>query len=400
MSSYQPLTSVNRIVDIELPQVLEIGGDKVKVPSTLLNKSVHYYVDSTGKVIKAAWISAALAHILNAARQEDQEIRLNELERAITSIDQKISNTVKTALRGKSRRGFMGFSQAHENVPQNSLVISERTFDYLVSKNNRWAKAQKVYLIRFPNLGPATTVELDLVVCTDRIEDKISEDSIGYRKPELRNLMDLFKGESTYKGVQLAECIYLNPSTLKECLEGDGDGDLVYAIISKRGKPKFTLLDMVRKPGPIQDEEIEKLLFKAKRTKDLPTKNYLSEMFDDVPIGSATYAIRYWLFQTQSEYKDKKNPSHWAWKEISGKAISLIECVMDIRKGDLDSSEIERNLNFIDAKIDEISIAQQEGEWFPRVVTSPMIDDLDQFCEDFSTLQDFIDYITGKPKQA
>ena len=174
----------------------------------------------------------------------------------------------------------------------------------------------------------------------------------------------------------------------------DNDGDQLFIVIEKKGKPTFRNIDLVREPSSITEEDIELLFKKSNRVDRTDLSSWLPNYFDDVPIGQATYAIRWMLYSQLRRFKTSDHPMAEAWKEIAPKAIDMIEFVMDIRKGDYSDSEIERRMAYIDSKIKEIRKAQEDGNWFAKTVTSGSLKDVPGFIMRFKSLQEFIEHIT------
>ena len=83
-----------------------------------------------------------------------------------------------------------------------------------------------------------------------------------------------------------------------------------------------------------------------------------------------------------------------AWKEIAPKAISMIEFVMDIRKGEWTDQEIDTKMMDIQNKMAEIQAAKNNGNWFAKTVTSRTVEDIPGFVMKFRTLQEYVNSIT------
>lgn len=393
--NYEPLTAVNRIKKTEVPPVVDVGGQQIILPRRLLQSSPHMMVDSQGKGVEATYITMPLAHLLNAYRLTDMWVRKNELVRAVKETNELISELIKQdVLRKKHKGGAMSFSQSHENVPEDSLMISERTFKALCDRDSRWAKTSHVYCIRFPNLGPQTTIKLRLLVNSRPIQPLESGLSTEAQSTLLTLKSLLEEQEST----NVIEAFYLNPKVLKGCLEGDGDGDLVYCVRAGWGKPWFKEVAMVRSAAAIDNTEVEKLLKKAGRMGGEPISKYLPTYFDDTPIGQATYAIRWRLYQTIRQMKDSR-PMHQGWKEISPWALELIEFVMDIRKGESSENEIQAKIQEIKRYSKDLAMASSSGDWFAKTVTTTKIEDVDGFIRQFPTLNAFCDMITAQKEE-
>ena len=230
---YIPLTSESRIVDIVIPKEISVGGTTVTLPKSLREKDPHYLLDNEGLPVRAAWISSSLAHFFNSRRlaNEDNIIgQRNELARAIAQVDRSIVDLVKNkVLKNRTGPGLMAFCQANENVPKNSILISSRTYETLVKKSSKWKYARTVIVTRFPNLGPSTTLELNLIV--NRAEDlsllldNLPATAIGNRINNLSTFLDIFKEElqeeeEVFDGI--VDALYVHPEILKDCLQGDG----------------------------------------------------------------------------------------------------------------------------------------------------------------------------------
>lgn len=389
---YEPLTAVNRIKKTEVDPIVEVGGRQIILPKRLLQSSPHILVDSEGKGVEATYITLPLAHLMNAFRLSDPWVRKAELQRAIKETDELISELIKTdVLRKRHKGGAMSFSQSHEGVPEDCLMISERTFKALCARDNRWSKTSHVYVIRFPNLGPQTTIKLRLLVNSSPVQSLQSglSDEAQSTLLTLRSLLG--EEEST----AVIEAFYLNPRVLKDCLEGDGDGDLVYCVRAGWGKPWFKEVPMVRRPGKIDQTDVDKLLKKASRLGDEPISRYLPTYFDDTPIGQATYAIRWRLYETIRRLKSSR-PMNEGWKKISPWALELIEFVMDIRKGESTEFQIQQRIQEIKRYSKELATASRSGNWFAKTVTTSKIEDVEGFIRRFPTLEEFCNHITAQ----
>ena len=269
---YRPLTVETRIQDFELPRQVQLGGKLINVPEIFLSKDIHWLVDWQGKTQKAAWINKVLAHILNSYKQSEtgQPVgAVNEIRRSLEALDTSISRLIRNGvLKDKQGPGAMSFSQANENVPVDSIVITERTWEQLCNYNYRWKNAEEVMVVRFPNLGPGTTCKLKLIVNKEWIPSKpITENSISNRAPSLTEFFDLIGEEEAVSSTQpeVIDAFYLHPSILQQQLCGDSDGDAIYMVIEKQGRTRFQEIDFTRKPGPIREDHMSTLYKKANR---------------------------------------------------------------------------------------------------------------------------------------
>ena len=401
---YTPTTAPNRIVDVEIPETLQIREREFTLPQALRKKNVGFLVNEHGEIIKNCWISPALAHILNSLRQEKPEVAANELVIARAEIGGEISKLIKDKiLRDRRGPGIMAFSQANENVPEDSILISKRTWDALCEHNGIWRKAKTLMVVRFPNLGPETTKILKVVVNMEPVRyerQTVSPTSIGSRLPQLADLFkELLKEEEEEETIKdtsaILDCLYLHPSTLKDCFEGDGDGDLIYCLIEEFGRPTFHKTSLVREAGEITDDQIETLFKKANRIdRAQPLDKWLPTYIQGNLIAKATYAIRWEHFKiARSLRRTSFNPNKEAWDRYSGKSIQTIEFVMDIRKGNFTKDEINAKLEEINRISMEIREAQRRGDWFAKTVTSGSIQNVDAFVMTFPTLDTYINYV-------
>ena len=398
---YQPLTIETRIEDFDLPKQVQLGGKLVNVPEVFLSKDVHWLVNWQGKTKKAAWISKVLAHILNSYKQAGQPgVPANEIRRATQALDDSISRLIRNGvLKDKQGPGAMSFSQANENVPVDAVVITERTWEQLCNYNYKWKNAQEVIVIRFPNLGPGTTCKLRLIIDKEWIPTApITENSIANRAPSLAEFFDLIGEEESVETEQpeIIDAFYLHPSVLQQQLTGDADGDAIYMVIEKLGRPRFQKIDFTRAPGCIREDHMSTLFKKANRVDRSSLSTWLPPYIDDIPIGQATYAIRWELYKMLKKYKSKPHPMHEAWAQYSPEAIELIEFVMDIRKNEWTEAQIIQKLKYISSKNKEIAKAREEGNWFAKTVTNNRIEDVRSFVTRFRSLQDYANYITGQ----
>lgn len=401
---YKPLTSERRCFDFEIPLTIDINGKECVLPKCMLQKSVHFLITADGSVEKAAWIHQGLAHILNAKRLKGTEAEPSQWVKALKAIESEVGELVREKiLRDRRGPGAMAFIQSNENVPPDKILISKRTYELLCKFHPQWRNAQSLLCVRFPNLGPRTTRRLGLVVNETSL-DHLPETSIGYKLPELRQLMDELSEKRIAFTEGICDAFYINPKTLKDSFEGDGDGDQIFAVIEKIGRPLFTEIDLTREPADSIDYEILETLYeKARRYSNLPLSEYLPPLFDDTPIGQATYAIRWLVYKNLRKFKDSDHPMHEAWESVAPKAIELVEFIMDLRKGEFPEEVIKSNLRTIKTLSNEIRMAQISGDWFARIVTSRKPAYLSEFISKFKTLQEFLDQITGqnyvKPKE-
>jgi hypothetical protein len=404
--NYTPLTSETRVEDFELPTHLTIGGRLVELPKCITRKDPHFLLNTDGSPVRASWISKPLAHILNGMRFENTEIKLAELQRALAATEESISTLIKSGvLKDKKGPGAMAFCQANENVHKDSILISSRTFDTLCLINKKWKNARTVAVTRFPNLGPGTTQELKLVVDKAKGVELLAdlpETSLGKRFANLEIFLKAVEEETVEDILDcsgVVDAFYLHPETLKEKFEGDGDGDLLFIKLQKYGEPKFKKVNLNRNSGEISQDDVDVLFKKASRTERTNIKEWLPTYFDDVPIGDATYVVRWMLYNQLKNHKDSDHPMHEAWKEVSPKAIELVEFVMDIRKGDWTDDEIDKKMKGIKNKMFEISKAKESGNWFAKTVTTKSVDDIPGFIQRFSTLQEYMNAITMQKDQ-
>lgn len=394
-ASYQPFSSETRVKDFEIPKYLTFGGTMIKVPKGLHQKDIHYLLDELGKPVRCAWISKPIAHLLNSMRFENSDLRVRELERAIDAVDVEIQNLVRVGvLKDKHGPGAMSFCQTHENVPKGHILISERTFKTLVATNPKWEKTKTVAVPRFPNLGPATTQELRIIVNATNDKKPISSTSIGARLPNLASLLEEVEDTIDLSGV--LDPFYVNQKDLKDGFQGDCDGDQLFITRKRNGYPIFREISLVRESADISEDDVNLLLKKANRLDRNDLSSWLGTYFDDVPIGPATYAIRWMLFNTLPKYKNSDHPMHEAWKEIAPRAIEMIEFVMDIRKGEWTNQQIETKMAYIKDKQKEISAAQETQNWFALTVTSSKSFEVAEFIKRFRTLQAYMDFVTGQ----
>ena len=384
----QKLTAENRVRDLEIPQSITISGEEVKIPEAVRRKDVHYLLNSSGEYVRAAWISKVLAKTAAALDADEIDVKSRNFSNAIEELDTLISDFVKNkVLKNRRGPGAMSFAQAHENVPEGSIVLSRRSYDQLKEYNKAWAEASSVVAIRYPNLGPGTTKRLRLVIN----DEPLGSSTIGARIPDLLKLLGDFEDEEAHP--EIIDCFLLNPKDLKDGMEGDGDGDLIYIAIDGKLGPRFHQIALERNPGAIKEVDIEQLFKKASRTDRSDLVSYLPHYFDDTPIGPATYAIRWLTFlEARKVRKTSDHPLHDAWFKQAPQAIQLIEFVMDIRKGEYTEAEIKAKLAFIKKCSKDIQEAQNKGNWFTKVVTSATLTDVPKFLKKFDTLQSFVDF--------
>lgn len=402
---FKPLTSERRVVDFALPTHLTLGGQLVSLPYSILQKDPHFLLNEEGKPVRAAWISPALAHILNGLRFDSSDIKIAELRRAITAVEDKIASIIKFGiLKNKQGPGAMSFCQSNSNVPKDSIVISARTFDTLCKASSKWKTTKNVMVVRFPNLGPGTTQKLKLIVNKpqglDLLSAPLPSNSIGFRIDNLSQLLSAIEKDDYADEVDtsgLLDCFYLNPEVLKGGLQGDGDGDQVFIVCEDRGSPIFQEINLVREPGDISTDLVDTLINKANRVKTNDLKTWLPNYFDDVPIGPATYAVRWMLFNELPRHKDSKHPMHDAWKVVGPIGIDWMEFIFDIRKGGWTDEQIQKHMDKLMNIVKEIQKAKENGNWFAKVVTSSTVEDVSGFIRTFPTLQSFVDYVTGQP---
>lgn len=406
VSEYQPLTSESRVRDFEIPPALILGEELVSIPESMRRKDVHFLLDENGKPIRAAWIHKGLAHILNAFRMTTPDIRRSELERALEAVEDEISSLVKNdLLKNRGGPGAMALVQANENVAEDCIVISWRTYQALCQHNRRWIETRTVMAERFPNLGPETTRVLKLVINHAPSYDATPATSIFHRAPGLAQLFPELLEES--RGCLenthgICDAFYLHPRTLKDSFEGDGDGDQIFIRARGRGRPQHKKIDMIRQPLPL-DEVMDKseLAFdilerKANKTERGPIEQWLPPLMDDLPIAAATYMIRLMWYTRLEKYQDTPHPAHFAWKEVAPMAIKIVEFVMDIRKGDWTPEEMEAKVTQINNARLAIREMQEMGNPFACTVTSARVLDVQAFIQSFPTLQSYLNEITGQ----
>jgi hypothetical protein len=372
-----------------------LANTEVAVPNIFKNKVIAYsYLDIEGKpqLTRTAWLTQEMAHLLNAQRfetveenlildsEKSKQVRKSELYECYRNTLKTVGRLVKDdLLRDRKGPGFMAFVQANENVPQNALLVSDRTYhSCLIPSNSVWEKASSVVVTRFPNLGPHTTKELNLLV-------QAPFPNIYFPKIEYKQGF-----------IPIMDCIYLNPETLKEGFQGDGDGDTLFCVLKGLNRPQFVDIDLIRKAGDLRlfDKEFEVMARKGNRQGDKPLSKYLPTYFDNTPIGLATYAIRYQLYKKAKSLQGKvEYPLSVAWEQLAPDAIDLIEFVMDIRKGEWTNQQIKSKLDGIAKIMQEIKVAREGGDWFTQTVTSSSIGSIEAFMAKYPTLQSFINDI-------
>lgn len=400
--AYEPLTSETRVKDFVIPESLVLGGKEITLPKSITRKDPHFLLDTSGRPLRAAWISKPLAHILNSYRFDEPSIKIKELLKAVNAVESSISSLVKYGvLRDKHGPGAMAFCQANENVPKDAILISQRTFDTLCQKNYKWKHAKTVMAVRFPNLGPGTTQELKVIVNKPETIDlfNLAPTAIGSRCTNLTDLysaLEMDTHQDLLDSSGIVDAFYLHPETLKDGFQGDGDGDQIFIVLERKGDPIFREITLTREPEEIKQTDVDILFTKASRTSRENITSWLPTYFDDVPIGPATYTIRWILYNHLRKFKDSEHPMADAWQEIAPIAIDMVEFVMDIRKGDWTDKEIEVKMRNIQNKMSEIQKARYNGDWFAKTVTSRDIDDISGFILKFSSLQEYVNLITNQ----
>lgn len=418
LKGYQIVTDVSRVHDLEIPEHLDWGLGPVKVPRRMRAKDVHYLVDSQGQIVRACWLNRALGLFLNSQRGHlNAQARSGQLEAALKQVDMEIGQLLKKDLLTNRRGpGAMSFSQAHEKVPEDAVLISARTYASLCEFNRGWLNTREVMAVRYPNLGPGTTRRLRLLINGHPPREEVVESlqnlrptQLGSRLPALADLLRAVSDDEDWEDEQtedqtlgIVDAFYLHPKTLKESFEGDGDGDVVYLSRLRRGKPTWMPLSMVRTPcGAIPDELWEQMAQKANRTVRVPLAEYLPKYMDSsLLIAQATYAIRFQFFLTLLSLPASPEAMRRAWEMVSPWAIWLLEFVMDMRKGEHSAEEILKVVSYLNDTAAAIREAQAKGVWFARVVTSSSTLFPEEFIDRFSDLQQFADYLShsgGRP---
>lgn len=399
---YKKLTDVHRVQNLDLPERFKCVYGELVIPECLRQKDVHYIVNSQGQVIKAAWIHRCVGLFLNSIGliPINRQAAYEQLEESLEMVEDEISTLVKNrVLTKRSGPGFMAFCQAHEAVPKNCVLVSARTYAALCSQNRGWKSTSQVSCTRYPNLGPNTTIRLNLLVNDERTSapQALAPTSLGARFPQLADMlrdMEQEEQEVQLEGDGLLDAVYLHPEVLKQNLQGDGDGDLVFFKRLVKGRARFKRLNLERSAGTINPQHVEQLFKKGSRINRGSLEEYLPPYFDDTPIGKATYLVRWYHYVQAAEEVGSPHPMHEAWKKTGQEAIELIEFIMDMRKGDSSEQEILGKLAYIDQAMEEIQASQEAGDWFARTVTSGRVLFVDEFTEMFKTLQEYLDHIT------
>lgn len=395
--NYVKVTGTNIIKKVdEIPSIISINGHLTELPKSIRAKQDFMRVGPDGRPIECSHIHPSLGYLLNALSLEG-ELRHNELDRALESLYKEVAKLIKqNLLKGKMKRGAMSFSQASESVPKNSIVISKESYELLCADNSKWKETSHVFCTRFPNLGPRTTIVLRLIVDEDPISSSftISDSMAG---ATLRQLADQLEKSDHFSNITSTfGCFWLNGSNLKNDLEGDGDGDILYIAPLKKGKPKFKKVDWSIKPGDVDEDDVATLFRKGSRIEREDASSYIPQYFDAPLIGPATYGIRVRLFLESLRYSNEDQPMHLAWKNIGDWAIELIETVMDVRKGDMSQAYIQEKFREIERLSLLIKKRQEAGCWFCKTVTSREIIDVDKFVATFETLEKYTEMISGK----
>ena len=264
VESFVPTTANNRIDEIEIPDEFPFPHGSVKVPDRLKESQRSVRINERGEEVRTLWISDVIAHIVNAYRMlahDNFDACLGEMDRALKCIDRLIAEHVRESLKFRHGEGFMAFVQAHEAVPRNSVVVSRNTIDLLAKEAKVWRKASEVSTVRFPNLGPSTTMSCKLIVDSNiRIRGNICD------RPQMKVLLELVNQLNEQR--KAMDAVYMNPYDLEHNLKGDGDGDLIYLKILSAGKQHRKNVDWMRKPGEISEESVRKMIRKAKRPRD------------------------------------------------------------------------------------------------------------------------------------
>lgn len=407
---YVKLTDVHRVRDLNLPPAFTTPWGTMYLPRSLRKKDVHYTVNSNMQIVKSCWLHKSIGYFLNALYllPTNTDAALDQLAGSLQSIDEELGGLIKKrVLTKRSGPGFMAFCQAHESVPENCVVLSPRTWRALCAFNKGWAQTRQVQCTRYPNLGPNTTLRLQVLVNeapprAENVPESMPSTSLGARLPQLADLLRELDEEALISQQEeetsgLLDSVYLNPKTLKDKLKGDGDGDQVFLKRIVRGLPRFQLLDLTRTPGTIQDEHLQQLKRKSARVVRQNLGAYLPQYFDDTPIDSATYAVR-WKHYLEAEQEHSKNslhPMHSAWHIVGPQGIDLIEFIMDMRKGEFTEEDILSKLAFIDETMQEIRAYQQQGNWYAVTVTNAMLSPyMAEFVKTFQTLSEYMELIT------
>jgi hypothetical protein len=404
LQKYKIITDINRIVDMEIPDSVEVNGKIVSIPRRLRAKDVHYIINQNGALIKACWISRALGLFLNSMRPElPADVRCSQLVNTVLAVDTEIGSMIKNDFLVQRRSpGAMSFSQAHEMVPEDCLMISARTYRALCAFNRGWINTQWLMVVRYPNLGPGTTRKLRLLVNDnpprkDAPTPDFKPNQLGARLPMLADLlrdMDELEEEEAAT-VGLVDCFYLNPKTLKDSFEGDGDGDLIYCARVGRGRPLFKNLNLVREPGEPDAEVLAKLKSKARRTERGKLDTYLPKYFDSgLLIAQATYATHWEFFGDRLDEPVGPEAMQRAWDRIGPKSIGRMEFIFDMRKGDHDPDAVDRVVMELAQISKTIKQAQKNNVWFAKIVPTSQVQDIPGLLTAFPTLQQLANYIT------
>lgn len=370
----------------------ELVGEAFDFPKCLLRTQKFVSIDYQGAVFMGTRVHPAIGYIHGGFHTEKLENKKKEFQRAIAEIDKEISKLIDTkVLRGREQKGYMAYSLVNHRLYEGSIAIDEATYKKLCATDSRWQNTREVYCIRYPNLGPKTTSVFRLCIFCNNDENIIKSDVFG----SLRGLLEdygLKEFVPRYGG------IYFNPNDLKNCLEGDADGDLVYIVPYNKGNPNFITAGYSVNPSEINQEDIDLLIKKSKPgQRSIGVKDYLSKHLDVNLIGLVTYGAKLSLYVNSAKYANSKNPMHEGWlKDTAQTAIKETEFAMDIRKGDFTESQIntfKKKIAQYGLRINEL---KKRGNWFAKTVTNNGIEDIDQFICEFPVLQDYYDYITRK----
>jgi len=411
LQKFEVVTDVSRIKDIELPEYLDWGVGRVKIPRRMRTKDVHFIMLGNGEIIRACWINRALGLLLNSQRAGlTPETVQTQLGMALHHTDQEISRLIKKdMLTSRKGPGAMSFSQANENVPEDAILISQRTYDSLCAFNRGWYRTREVMAVRYPNLGPGTTKKLRLIVNGyPPVEQKVQEvealspTQLGARLPILADMLKAMEQEPEWSDegkedttLGLIDCFYINPRTLKDSFEGDGDGDLLYICRHTVGKPYFQPTNLLRAPGVEQPEVWEQMWNKANKLERIPLVDYLPKYLDNsILIALATWAIRWNFFEVMQLLPPGPDAMKQAWDIVGPDGIKLLEQIMDQRKGEHTQEEILRTVKYLRDVNRAIKKAQERGVWFAKVITTSQVQDPHLFLDAFQTLQQFADYIS------
>ena len=385
VDNYQPLNSIRKTKDFELPTAITLKGQEYVVPKNERRKTISYgLIGEPEKLERTAWISQSMAHILNAHRFTGTDVYAKELGNAYRALLKEVSFLVKeTLLKDRKGPGFCAFVQANENVPEDCILISKRTYyEFLIPFNGNWTNISEVVVTRYPNLGPQTTSVLKVLIQDFGVGSKKTNEHTAYYQDSF------FSSEEAMDGV------YLHPKTLKNNFQGDGDGDTLFCVAYKSEGSTFSSIDLTRKAAQEVDLDLATLRKKSDRSAKEPLNTYLPKYFDTTPIGPATYIIRTKLFDKARELIGKvDHPYHKAWEIVSPEAIDDMEFVFDIRKGEFTPEQIEYKLGKISEGMGLIKKRKESGDWFCQTITSATLDDPRGFMSKFPNLQSFVDYI-------